>query len=183
MITYSALITRAIRKARDGSPATEVKLYEDNVELLIPNAEHSLAIRIAHDARRRDLLMSRHNIPLTDGQADISGLTILTEALQYSILYAEDDPDMVAPYIWKRNPRELDRWLNPAFGYYSERDGTLLTRYRGDGDIASSKINTPGPVALFASSIIPFSRADFPNEINDEAVEELTRHLLELRAS
>jgi hypothetical protein len=182
MITNSALITRALRKARDGASSADTKLFEDNAELLIPNAAHRLAQRVAMDAARRDLLMKSYSLAIAAGLVDLSvSPDILTEGLPYSLFYAADDPDQLNPYIFKRHARMLDGYLNPNFGYYAEKNSFLVTRYRSDGNIQSSKLATPGPITLIVNHIPTTSAAEFPEQLDDDVVETLVELLLELR--
>jgi hypothetical protein len=182
MLTHSALITRAIRKARDGQPPAESRIYEDNAELLIPNAAHRLAVQVAADAARRDLLRKSYTLAISNGLVDLSSdPDILTEALIYSTFYDGTDAEQIYPYVFKRHHRELDQYLNPNFGYYAEKNGFLATRLRGDGNIATSKISTPGPVVLICNHIPDFTAAEFPDQLNDDAVETLAGMLVEMR--
>lgn len=182
MITRTQLIIRAVRKARDGKPPNEAMVYEDNAELLIIQAQHRLAKQIAMDAARRDLLMKSYNLTIVNGKIDLAASTdLMIEALPWSRFFDIEDFSQSFPYIWKRHPGELDRWLNPNFGYFGIENNFLLTRKRGDGDITSSKVSTPGPVTLIVNHVPDFTTAEFPNVLNDEAVDTLAGSLLELR--
>jgi len=183
MLSQTELIIRAVRKARDGKPVSESKVYEDNAELQIMNARRRVGRKMVTDGARRDLLWKTYNATVTLGKVDLSAFPdLLVEGLPWSVFYDADDPDRIRPYIFKRHPGELNRYLNPEFGYTAQEDGFLITRRRGDADPVSSKISTPGPATLICSAFPDFTSATFPDVLNDMAVDELVTCLLELRA-
>jgi hypothetical protein len=182
-MTRSAFVLRAVRKARAGAGPDESKIYEDNADLLVPNALNRLAMDVMRDPERRDYLRQSYSLTATAGLVDISATGILREGLQHALFYDPDDTDQKCPYIFKRHPGELDRWQNPEFGYFAQKNGFLVTRQRGNGDVGSSKTSMTGMVTLSTVYVPDLLTTFVPAPLEDDAVDLLVRVILENRTA
>jgi hypothetical protein len=181
-MTRDELVLRAVHLARRGENASESRIYEDNAHLLVPDSLHRLAMETAMNAGTRARLIKEYPaVPISNGvvnlTADLSD--VLIAGLPWLNFYDKDDPDRVNPYIFRHNYRDLDKWLNPNFGYCAVRDNSfLVTRQRGIQSIPSGKIGTPGPVVIIASYIPANDLSNLPAEMNDAAVWTLAEMLV-----
>jgi len=161
--------------ARGGLSPTESRIYEDNAHLLVPNALQRLARQNAANAMLRPRLTKTYSaVPVTNGVIALGALAnVLTDGLCWATFYDADDVDQVSPYVFKRAWQDLDRRLNPDFGYFAVRDNNLVTRQRGIENVAAGKVGTPGPVTIIAPFIPLNTLTDLPVELEADAVSVL----------
>lgn len=181
-MTRNELVARATRHARKGASAAESGIFDDNAQLLVPNAMEWLARTVAADAMLRPRLQKEYTTPINNGVVDVATdmPDTLMWAMGWSSFYDGDDVDRVNPYIWKDNYQQLDRYLNPMYGYYATKGSSqIVTRQRGVMAIPDGKIGTPGPNVIIIASYIPASDlTNLPSELDDMAIEGLATLLL-----
>jgi len=179
-MSRTVLVLRAVRKARAGRGPDESKIYEDNADLLVPNALHRLATQVARDAERRPYLTKTFSLTATSGVIDISSNTdLLRDMLVWASFYDYDDTAQKEPYIFKWSWNEIDRWQNPVFGYFARKNETIITRQRAVGDIEASKLGLSGTITLIASYVPDLSATFLPEQLEDDAVAVLAEMAME----
>lgn len=179
-MSRSTLVLRAVRLARNGRGPDESKIYEDNVDLLVPNALHCLSMRVARDGERRHYLTKTFSLTATSGVIDISANTdLLREALVWASFYDYDDTAQKEPYIFKWSWNEIDRWQNSVFGYFALKNGTIITRQRAVADIEASKAGLSGTITLIAPYVPDLSTTFLPEQLEDDAVDVLAKMAIE----
>jgi len=179
-MSRTVLVLRAVRKARAGRGPDESRIYEDNADLLVPNALHRLATQVARDAERRPYLTKTFSLTATNGVIDISSNTdLLREALVWSSFYDYDDTAQSQPYIFKWSWNEIDRWQNPVFGYFALKNQTIITRQRAIEDVEASKAGLNGTITLVASFVPDLSATFLPEQLEDDAVAVLAEMAVE----
>lgn len=179
-MSRAVLVLRAVRKARAGRGPDESKIYEDNVDLLVPNALHRLATRVARSAEQRPYLTKAFSLTATNGVIDISSNTdLLRDMLVWASFYDYDDTAQKEPYIFKWSWNEIDRWQNSVFGYFALKNGTIITRQRAVADIEASKVGLNGTITLIASYVPDLSTTFLPEQLEDDAVAVLAEMVME----
>lgn len=191
-LTAEELVFRSLRTARAGASVSESRLFDDDAYLLIKDACHALAVRVARNVEKRSLMTRVFSANAISGGLFFSSPAhdgILLDALKWGRLYDnQDDPNQLSPYQYRANVSDLKRaYLNPAYGYFALQvgGGSVITRKKGIEDATTALSAIDGtPIILFCSYIPDFSGSNpVPAEFEDDLVHILADLLLAKRSS
>lgn len=184
-LSIQNLCERSVRKARGGFSESEAGIDVARAAMLVPEALSDLAIMIAKDGQRRDILRTEFTVILTSGVADLSSTDydyLLREALEYSTAFDADDTERTFPLVYKRHAHQLNWGVNPAFGYYAFENNKIKTRQKGNAgpsNMTSLTLIANYIPAMGSNAPTPTNPYVLPVELEDEAITILAEKLVE----
>lgn len=172
-LTKTQYASRALREARRGLTEAESRLDLAQATLFLPEAIHAFAEGVSRDPYKRGKMRGRFEIHLSaSGVATLADYPqLLTSGLPFAEVYDAQDVEYRNQFQYKQQASQLNRPLDPNFGYYAVRDRESLVARAGAGFGNTFDLVVFGPY-------IPDFTDNYP--VPPEFEEEAIRMLAEL---